>query len=184
MTGPSAGLLWTVRSSFLRYVATMADGRCSVTDGADVVPSDDGGPGRFRFALDGVEADGTTVTARFRGDVRFSGHHGMLFVRIADPVLTFDDLGRGQLSVAAADEPGHLPLVRLTVTAAGADRWRGTEVRLTEAGSELFGGVYPRQEPFDDLALTLPAHPRPSPEPSPPSAGVRPTTIPPTRSNP
>ncbi|MFC9059216.1 HtaA domain-containing protein [Streptomyces sp. NPDC057074] len=182
MTTPT-GLLWTVKSSFLRYVATMADGRCSVTDGADVVPSDDGGPGRFRFALDGVETEGSVVTARFRGDVRFSGHHGMLFVRIADPVLAFDDSGRGQLSVTDAEGTERLPLVELTLNAAGDGRWHGTEARLTEAGSDMFGGVYPEHEPFDDLTLDLPAHPRPSPEPPPPPAGVRPVTTPSKESN-
>ncbi|MGY0488192.1 HtaA domain-containing protein [Streptomyces sp. WG-D5] len=183
MSGSTTGLLWSVKSSFLRYIATMADGRCSATDGADAVPSQDGGHGRFRFVLDSVEDEGTTVTARFRGDVRFSGHHGLLFVRLADPVLTFDASGNGVLSVAGADGPGHLPLARLTVTAAEAGRWRGTEVRLTDSGSDMFGGVYPQREPFDDLVLALPAPVRLSPESSPPSVGTRPTTTPSTRSN-
>jgi len=31
----------------------------------------------------------------------------------------------------------------------------GTHVRLTAQGSELFNGVYPVDEPFDDLTLLL-----------------------------
>ncbi len=98
----------------------------------------------------------------FGGDIRFTGHFGMLFVRIAFPVLTLRD-GRAELTVAgqSEEEPAErVPLVTLSLEATpapeGIEMWSGTDVRLTQGGVALFNDVYPAGEAFDPLTLTLP----------------------------
>jgi len=146
MNAPRAaqpGLRWGIKRSFLRYIARMPDGACSVTDGADPVDES-----AFRFESAG--------DLRFRGDVRFSGHHGLLFVRIADPELLVDGT-RGTLTVAGdprdPDGPERVPLVTFELTDAGDGTTNGTVVRLTPHGAELFNSVYPAGEPFDDFTI-------------------------------
>jgi hypothetical protein len=167
MTGsgdvPVGGLRWGLKESFLRYVARMPDGRCSVSDGADVV-----GDREFRFEPDGkdVVPGSGAVLHRFRGDVRFSGHHGFLFVRIADPWLEVSGTS-GVLSIptvvdgVSADGPpaGRLPLVTFALADTGDGApvgvIRGVRVQLTDEGSDLFNEVYPSGEPFEDLTFPL-----------------------------
>jgi hypothetical protein len=98
----------------------------------------------------------------FGGDVRFTGHFGMLFVRIALPVLTLRD-GRAELTVAGQSEEEaaeRVSLVTLHLEAEpapeGVEMWSGTDVRLTEAGAALFNDVYPAGEAFEPFTLTLP----------------------------
>ena len=86
----------------------------------------------------------------------------MLFVRIAFPVLTLRD-GVAELTVAAQsdEEPAdRVPLVTLRLeaepTAERIEIWRGTDVRLTQAGAEVFDDVHPAGEAFELLTLTLP----------------------------
>ena len=150
------GLHWSIKTSFLEYIFRMPDGRYSVTDGAAVIDgqvfyfSPDDGP-----AFDPVTADGVL---KFRGDVRFAGHHGFLFIRVADPWLTVE---RGVVTLSIASLPGEtpdrVPLATLELRSSGAphgpDHYRGGSVRLTEQGSELFNMVYPPGEPFDDLTV-------------------------------
>jgi hypothetical protein len=133
----------------------MPDGRCSVTDGAAA----DGGD-VFLFAPDqdraGDPAAGPAAL-RFRGDVRFAGHHGLLFVRIADPWLVLGDQD-ATLTIDGPDAAlGRIPLATVTLGAAAANGQHvGTDVRLTPEGAELFGSVYPAGERFDDLTVFTP----------------------------
>ncbi|MFI6309617.1 HtaA domain-containing protein [Nocardia fusca] len=158
------GLDWTVHTRFLTYIASMADGRCSATDGA--APAPEGSGGRFRYEFAGVQEFPEGRAICFRGDVRFSGHHGMLFVRIADPVIVLGD--QSAIVTVAAPETsasaGRIPLAHFSlVQLANAPRemgrncLRGVDLRLTAEGAELFGGVYPVGERFDDLHLVLPS---------------------------
>jgi hypothetical protein len=176
------GLSWSVKRQFLRYIAGMSDGRCSVTDGAELGPAHRasappaaGAPrtGQFWYSLRAAQAGQGSTTLAFTGEVRFSGHHGFLFVRIADPVLTVDSSGHAVLTIAPADpadtaesdrlELAHLRLTRqrdADASVSGAEalaHWLGTDVRLTAAGAELFGGAYSAGETFDDLHLTSPS---------------------------
>ncbi|MGC9537506.1 HtaA domain-containing protein [Streptomyces sp. UG1] len=106
------------------------------------------------------DADTVTGLLKFRGDVRFAAHHGLLFLRIADPWLSVIG-GAGTLTIAAppGQSPERIPLTTLRLrTADPTDHTGfclGTHVRLTAQGSELFNGVYPVDEPFDDLTLLL-----------------------------
>ena len=152
------GLLWGIKRSFVAYVRRMPDGRGSIHDGAAPLGED---TLLFPVAEPPATADGARIWT-FRGDVRFAGHAGMLFVRIAAPVLTVRD-GQGELSIADPyDRPGaaRVPLVTVGLQPGpapeGAEVWLGSDVRLTEAGAELFNDVYQPGEPFEDLSVVLP----------------------------
>ncbi|KUO09512.1 HtaA domain-containing protein [Streptomyces sp. DSM 15324] len=158
--GPAAlpGLRWSVKVPFLRYIARSPEGRCSVTvDSASVVDEH-----TFLFSPDDASAfDADTVTGllKFRGDVRFAAHYGLLFLSIADPWLSVTG-GAGTLTIAAppGQSPERIPLTTLhlrTVDPTDTGSCLGTHVRLTAQGSALFNGVYPADEPFDDLTLLL-----------------------------
>lgn len=156
------GLLWGIKRSFIDYVRRMPDGAGSVTDGAVpleqntiLFPAGEAGP----VAL----AEGADHTWSFHGDVRFKGHAGMLFVRVAAPRITVHGTA-GELTIEDPyDRPDaeRVPLVTLRLergpAPAGAAVWLGSEVRLTEAGSALFNDVYPPGEPFEQLSVVLPA---------------------------
>lgn len=155
-TSTATGLVWAFKRSFVQYIAQMPDGRMSVTGGADV----DGM--NFHFETLSVAGNSDSGTLAFRGDVRFAGHGNLLFVGIADPVIVFDggdaivtvqlpsnvqgateriDLASGSLALTERQDQ----LERYTVSGLG----------LTEAGSELFGGVYPPGEQLDDIHFTI-----------------------------
>jgi hypothetical protein len=157
-----AGLRWGIKTSFVDYVRRMPDGKGWLGEGAVPV-----GPYEVLFPPLEVGSrtmdDGTVERFwAFRGDVRFSGHAGMLFVQVASPVLTEID-GAARLTVAdpaAPDGPEGLHLVTLRLAREpgphGYELWRGTDVRLTEAGTALFNDVYPAGEPLEPLTVLLP----------------------------
>lgn len=152
---PPQCLRWTVRASFLRYVAGLPDGRASATDGARITQSD---PQELVFVAD--PEHGRDDVLAFRGDVRLSGHSGLLFVRLANPRIHLDG-DRARLTVddpMTEDGTGpRLTLVSLAVEKQGDD-WRGTDVKLTADGVAFFNNVYPADDPFDPLSITeLPA---------------------------
>jgi hypothetical protein len=154
------GLLWGIKRSFLAYVRRMPDGQGSIHDGA--VPLGEDTilfPARAGAATAGGDADRTWD---FGGDVRFKGHAGMLFVRVAAPRITV----RGDTAELTIEDPyarpeaDRVPLVTLRVAPGpapeGAEVWLGSDVRLTEAGSVLFNDVYQPGEPFEQLSVILP----------------------------
>jgi hypothetical protein len=150
------GLLWAIKRSFVAYVRRMPDGQGSIHDGA--VPL---GEDTILFpATEATSADGDTFA--FRGDVRFRGHGGMLFVRVAAPVITVRG-DRAELSIEdpyARADAERVPLVTLQLVEGpapeGAQVWLGSDVRLTEAGAVLFNDVYQPGEEFEQLSVILP----------------------------
>jgi hypothetical protein len=93
-------LLWGVKASFSEYILRLPDGRFSATDGAEFLL-----PLTFAFESADEERPSESeqfrpqdAVLRFRGDVRFGGHAGALFLRIADPWLHFVD-GGGFVSI-------------------------------------------------------------------------------------
>ncbi|WP_029432434.1 HtaA domain-containing protein [Blastococcus sp. URHD0036] len=150
------GLLWGIKRSFVAYVRRMPDGQGSIHDGA--VPL---GENTILFpATEATSTDGDTFA--FRGDVRFRGHGGMLFVRVAEPVITVRG-DRAELSIAdpyARVDADRVPLVTLQLAEGpapeGARVWLGSDVRLTEAGAVLFNDVYQPGEEFEQLSVILP----------------------------
>lgn len=152
---PRFGLQWGIKSSFLDYVTRMPDGRALAGAGVTVNER-----GELVFPFD-EEATSSPETFAFGGDVRFSGHFGLLFVQIALPHIVVRD-GVGEMTVL---DPGskdgtRLHLVTLGLTGPrsedGLDRWEATDVRLTPEGVELFGDVYQVGEPFEPLTITIP----------------------------
>jgi len=177
-TPPSAhqpGLHWGVKHRFLQYVARMPDGQCSTTDGATVDNTD-----RFHFALARTDLTAEAVgVVTCHGDVRFAGHHGLLFVAVTDPVLHLQG-NRGCLTIPTAAEPVHqsagdvehegadrlvlaeFDLAPLPPPAGGlAHTFAGTAVRLSSDAVDVFNSVYPAGEQLDDFTLVLhdPDHP-------------------------
>lgn len=160
---PLHGLHWGIKASFLEYIARMSDGRGSVSDGATAL---DGNITAFEPAPDvrGPDLDDLEQFWAFRGDVRFAGHFGMLYVRIADPWVTVR-AGRAELTVLDPYEPDEhprLPLVRFTLerqnVPGSLDTWLATDVHLTQEGTGLFNDVYQTGELFEPLAIFWPAH--------------------------
>jgi hypothetical protein len=153
-----AVLRWPVRASFLRYVAALPDARASVSEGARLTTED---PQVVVYPAD--PGAGTPSVLAFRGDLRLSGHGGLLFVRLAEPRIEPAAEGPAVLSVAdPLDESGgspRLPLVDLVLRREGDD-WSGTEVRLRPEGVPLFNHVYAAGDPFDPLRVVAAAAPR------------------------
>ncbi|MCS3835669.1 hypothetical protein HNR03_000249 [Pseudomonas sp. JAI111] len=147
---------WTIKDRFIAYVARCADGRCSVTDGAQRLDS-----GEFHFASSAnAPATGLpdALELHFQGDVRFAAHGGMMFVRVADPHVSTNKC-RGVLSIIAdprADdtrvEIAKFDVSVSRVAGAAGVTVLGRNVRLTAKGALIFGGVYTEGEPLNDFA--------------------------------
>ena len=152
---PPYGLRWAVKSSFVGYVARMPDGRAYVGSGAAVNERNE-----LVFPLD-EEASTGAETFSFGGDVRFTGHFGMLFVQIAEPRIEVRE-GEAEMTVRNPEskEGKRLRLVTFALTGPQAqddvERWEATDVRLTPEGVDLFGDVYQAGEPFEPLTITTP----------------------------
>jgi hypothetical protein len=153
---PGAELRWSIRASFLRYVAALPDARASVSDGARMTRDDP------QLVVYPADPDATTAsTLAFRGDLRLSGHGGLLFVRLAGPRIELGiDGGTAVLSVedpTSEDGTGpRLPLVTVTMTRTEAG-WSGSDAALTADGVALFNHVYPAGAPFDPLEIVTTA---------------------------
>lgn len=156
------GLRWGIKGSFVDYVRRMPDGKGSVGEGATPV-----GTGDLFYEYDAAASSAGENAGRqvwaFRGDVRFSGHFGMLFVRIAHPRVEVD----GSRAVLTIEDPQaregapRVPLVTARLeriaTDDGSVVWGADDVALTADGVTLFNDVYAEGEPFDPLVVQLPA---------------------------
>lgn len=155
------GLRWGIKRSFIDYVRRMADGKGTVGNGAVPV-----GTGDLFYEYDEAaslrDPAAPSQVWAFRGDVRFSGHFGMLFVRIAHPRLEIS----GTEAVLTIEDPQdregapRIPLVtaRLQQLADedGAAVWGAEDVTLTADGVPLFNEVYVEGEAFEPLIVQLP----------------------------
>jgi hypothetical protein len=157
---PEPGLTWGIKLSFLQYIGRMPDGQGMVWRGAHPTET---GEMVFEPDLEGSPRLGGAVhSLPFRGDVRFAGHHGMLYVRIADPLVVIEG-GGGELSIldpwSAGAEP-RLTLVNLANTTHaridGFDVWTSKDVRLSSQATALFNDAYPAGEPFETLTIAWP----------------------------
>lgn len=150
------GLRWGIKRSFIDYINSLPDASVSAVDGAAMDEA-----GLFRFAPDrsDYDVDGATGILRFRGDVRLSGHQGMMFVRLLDPWIALSG-GRGILSIGTGEEAGQgrtaVAVLRAGTPVRAADgslTWTTVEVSITDEGSELFDGQYPAGQPMDPLFI-------------------------------
>ncbi|HEY1134820.1 MAG TPA: HtaA domain-containing protein [Nocardioides sp.] len=162
---PPHGLRWGIKASFIDYVRRMPGGKGSISDGAVPV-----GAAEVLYALDAAPPvatlDGATRAWAFVGDVRFAGHGGMMFVRLASPWIEVGPDGARLTIEDPHQTPGapRLPLADLTLVrhpspeadADGVELWAADDVRLTAEGSSLFNDVYGAGEPFEPLTVVVP----------------------------
>ena len=156
-------LRWGIKRSFISYLSRLPDASVSAEAGASIVSGS-----YFQFVPDdGVPAAGDGAPAgvrKFRGQVRLSGHHGMMSLFVADPWLEFGEAD-AVLSIADPQQTvgsgGRLELLRLAITGwpvatgrdgAGPD-WTELPARLAPAAVELFNGQYEAGEEMDPVFL-------------------------------
>ncbi|HWH25977.1 MAG TPA: HtaA domain-containing protein [Pseudolysinimonas sp.] len=128
-------LVWTIKSSFLRYIETMPDGVISMYDG---VTRDVEG---FHFPL----VSQTDSSWIFEGSVAFTGHFGMLAIEVGEVHIDVLD-NVASLSIADGDE-------RLVFATGTFDGSRFDPIALTADGADLFFEVYRRGEHLDPAIL-------------------------------
>lgn len=152
------GLYWSIKQSFVNYVASTAGGTYSMSTDVTV---DESGTFHFPRAEARVDDDGTW-TLQFTGDVRFSGHFGMLFVAVVDPQLVISPMDAGALTIADVAAPSADR--RLTIATIDPARalpydgylvWPPLTPRLTPDGVGLFGDTYPEGLPLDALKVAI-----------------------------
>jgi Htaa len=156
---PAPGLSWGIKRSFIEYINGLPDASVTAADGAAVEET-----GRFRFtpALSEYDVESGTGILRFRGDLRLSGHHGMMFVRLLDPWIAITG-GQGILSISTGEDAG-LDRTAVAVLHTGTPTresdgsltWTRVEVAITDEGSELFDGQYAAGQPLDPLSVRVP----------------------------
>jgi Htaa len=151
-------LRWGIKRSFISYLSRLPDGSVSADAGASIVSGS-----YFQFESDGggsaADAGAPAAVRKFRGQVRLSGHHGMMSLFVADPWLEFT-AGGAVLSVEdpqqAPGSGGRLELLRLAVPGGSEDagaEWTELPAQLAPAAVELFNGQYPAGEEMDPVFL-------------------------------
>lgn len=163
------GLRWPIKTSFRQYVLALPDGAAEAGRGAS---ADDAAfwfptlePLDERASAEPFEspAPGEPREIIFDGEVRFGGHHGLLFVAIARPGLLITPDGTTTITI---DYPwlSSEPEPRLAIGAGSIAKQSGTptnhwtivDIQLTDRGAELFGGVYHKGDPLDDMQIDWP----------------------------
>ncbi|MEV0095260.1 HtaA domain-containing protein [Streptomyces sp. NPDC050738] len=147
---------WGVRRTFREYVTgDIAKGKWALADGA----KDGGALFRFGEGSGAFDAEKQTLTAAFKGSVRFTGAHG-LDLSFSDLHVTVKD-GAGTLraTTAGAAAKSDVPLV--TFAAKNLKATGGlvalTEVptTLTAEGAKAFNSMYPKGTSMDPLTLSI-----------------------------
>ncbi|WP_101847613.1 HtaA domain-containing protein [Zhihengliuella sp. ISTPL4] len=137
-TVPGGSLRWAISSSFTNYITgPIAQGAIAVSGGATR------SGGQFQFGqtvggdYDAASGRGSVV---YRGAVRFTGHHGVLDVTVADPTIRITSESSATLFVTSggAQVPfATLDLSRAARTAAnGAVTYTAAPAALTDAGRD------------------------------------------------
>jgi hypothetical protein len=157
---PPAGLIWGIKRSFISYISRLPDGAVTAQEGAGIV---DGS--FFRFEPDGGSFDPSTESGvlKFRGQVRLSGHYGMLSLFIADPWMEFTE-GSGVLSIVDVDgwpnRSSRIPLLALPSTQPVSDGsglvLSETRALLSPEGAGIFNDQYQAGTEMDPVSMDLP----------------------------
>lgn len=160
---PPPGLTWGIKRSFVKYLSYLPDAAVSAADGADIVNGS-----FFNFAPDGGDFDPSTGlgTLQFKGDVRLSGHGGMMRVRLLNPWVTVTGAG-AELGVSghASDTPSRIPTIPpvLAELSAGTPLltegrllWLDLTTRLSADGTGVFNDQYPLGQEMDPLFIHVP----------------------------
>lgn len=132
-------LAWGVKSSFRSYVTgPIAKGAISVSSGAGTAG------GAYKFGQSSTTADlpDAEGTTRYKGKVRFTGHHGELDLTFSDPTVRISG-SAGVLSVSATGQ-GRIDIATLDLgsgrrsASGGAVTYSGVPASLTKAGVKVF----------------------------------------------
>lgn len=141
-------LEWGLKSSFVSYISSLADGRIEASNGVWQA-----GNSLVFPASSATEVPDNEVW--FNGRVSFSGHGGMMKLDLIEPRVENHD-ETISLTIAMAD--GRVAIAELTETvvsrAFGLVKTRFSAV-LTEAGSKLFNGQYPAGQQLEDIEIVL-----------------------------
>lgn len=140
-------LVWGVRESYVNYVRSLPDGTERCSDGARALDNVGNRPAWAFECSETAPADVEPDELRFRGDLRFSGHGGMMFVMILDPWISFTTTGARMTVVDLAAWPDTSVRMTLAESRPGWHQQSGSlaEIPLVlhEAGCEVFGNIYP-----------------------------------------
>ncbi|WP_280639085.1 HtaA domain-containing protein [Rhodococcus globerulus] len=138
---------WSVKESLLQYVRALGE----ISYDSAIV--EQGNELAWPLVTDHHEPDGTRI-AQYRGRIHLRAHDGLLDIVIADPQVRLTGV-QGQLSVAASNERSERVVVAtLDVTDNSASGVRA-EVRVTTAGSMLFGSNCPSGKKLSPLTIGL-----------------------------
>lgn len=163
-SAPPTGLTWGIKRSFVRYLSFLPDASMSIENGAEATSGS-----FFTFAPNGAELDPQTGqgTLRFKGEVRMSGHGGMMRLQLLNPWITLRPEG-ATLSIATPGttdaEPGAtanglalvtFKLPQLEDSGAGL-LWQDVPTFLTADGAALFNDQYPVGQDMDPIFIHLP----------------------------
>lgn len=158
---PLIGLRWALKRSFLDYIARAPGGRGVLSDGAGATADRE-----ILFKHDARQISSPLqegVFHAFRGAVTFSGHAGMLFVRISSPWIIIREK-QGQLTTLDPFQRRGGTRLRLAVFDVDAhaisgdfECWTAVDVRLAPEACALFNDVYPAGEPLEPLTIIVPS---------------------------
>ena len=144
-------LIWGVKQSFRAYVEG-SGGTIATTDGAGRA---DDGTFVFQAADDSdlaIGADGVlSGVGRFRGQVAFKAHGGMLSVTLTDPWIEATADG-GVLSVAET-ATRRTAIAKLDAAALAGDERAELPAVITLDGMMIVGDHYPPGTPLDPVRL-------------------------------
>lgn len=148
-------LAWGVKQSLISYVSSAPGGQLLTTK--DVTWED----GAFRFPLSEpapASGDGGGDVYDFEGTVRFNGHFGMLVAQLSALRIARGDGGWTLSFTDGEDRVEGFTLDGEPARSGDGDTPRRLDwvnVRITGAGSAVFGDHYPSGTLFDPLTVVI-----------------------------
>lgn len=138
-----SSLRWSVRESFIRYLAAQSDAWVYVGESAEIVGDE------FAFPLTSPpDSSGVYV---FSGVVMFSAHSGLLQVEIRDPSIR---PSRDGFVLSAVHNGKRLDFAGIAeIRADDSPGWTARTTTLLAEAAALFGGAYQPGTPLADPVL-------------------------------
>lgn len=155
----TGSLTWGVKASFRSYLTGPAAHGTITTTGT----TSSGGAFVFPQSGDARLSNGTG-TVGYSGTVRFTGHEGVLDLRLSDPQLRIDSASSGTLSLRVNGTRVAFATLALgagtsSTDATGAVRYSGVPATLTAAGARAFtyqgSEFYPAGTALDPVAFVI-----------------------------
>lgn len=138
-------LRWSVKESLLQYVRALGE----ITYVSAVVEEND--ELIWPFLADRHEPDGTRI-AQYSGEIRLRAHDGLLNIVIADPEVRLAET-QGQLSVRTALDGSERIVIATLDSVESSESAVRAQVRVTAAGSMVFGANYPSGTKLSPLTI-------------------------------